>query len=198
LTYNGKDTHLGGTTKGGYSESVVVDENFALRVPENLDPAAAAPLLCAGITTYSPLRKYNVSAGKSIAVVGLGGLGHMGVKFARALGAHVVVLTTSPSKIDDALRLGAHEAVLSTDEAQMKARAGTLDFILDTVSADHNIPQLLSLLRPEGNLCMVGAPSKPLSIPVFALLGGSKGLVDWRHSRDPRDARLLWTAQHRF
>ena len=135
FTYNSPDKHLGGVTYGGYSESIVVDEQFVLRVPANLNLAGVAPLLCAGITTYSPMRHWGV-AGKKVGIVGLGGLGHMGVKFARAFGAHVVVFTTSPGKKDDALRLGAHEVVISRNADEMEKHAGSFDFILDTVSAD--------------------------------------------------------------
>ena len=139
LTYNFPDKHLGGVTYGGYSDSIVVDERFVLRVPANLDLAGAAPLLCAGITTYSPMRHWGVTKGKKVGVVGLGGLGHMGVKFAHALGAHVVVFTTSPSKKEDALRLGADEVVISRNADEMEKHAGSFDFILDAVSADHDI-----------------------------------------------------------
>src|SRR5579875_2067054 len=176
LTYNSPDKHLGGVTYGGYSESIVVDEHFVLRVPQHLDPAGAAPLLCAGITTYSPLKRAGISPGKKVGIVGLGGLGHMAVKFARAMGAHVVVLTSSPRKKEDALRLGAHEVVLLGDTAEMQKRAGSLDFILDTVSADHDINALLSLLRRDGNLTLVGAPGKPLAVSAFALLMGRRSL----------------------
>jgi uncharacterized zinc-type alcohol dehydrogenase-like protein len=176
FTYNSPDPHLGGVTYGGYSESIVVDQHFVLRVPEHLDPAGAAPLLCAGITTYSPLKRAGISPGKKVGIVGLGGLGHMAVKFARAMGAHVVVLTSSPRKKEDALRLGAQEVVLLGDAAEMQKRAGTLDFILDTVSADHDINALLSLLRRDGNLTLVGAPGKPLAVSAFALLMGRRSL----------------------
>src|SRR5918912_1312012 len=135
LTYNSPDVHLGGVTYGGYSDSIVVKEHFVLRVPSNLNLAGAAPLLCAGITTYSPMRHWGVTKSKNVGVVGLGGLGHMGVKFARALGAHVVAFTTSPGKREDALRLGGHEVVLSRDADQMKKHAFSFDFILDCVSA---------------------------------------------------------------
>jgi len=158
-------------TYGGYSNNYVVDENYALQVSAKVDLAATAPLLCAGITTYSPLRRFKVGPGKKIGVVGLGGLGHMGVKIARALGAHVVVLTTSPGKVADALRLGAHEAVLSTDKEAMKARNGSLDFILDTVSAPHDINQLLKLLRRDSTLCLVGLPEQPLPVQPFVVMG---------------------------
>ena len=170
LTYNFPDKHLGGVTYGGYSESIVVTERFVLRVPSNLDPAGAAPLLCAGITTYSPMRHWGVTKGKKVGVVGLGGLGHMAVKFAHALGAHTVVFTTSPSKKDDALRLGADEVVISRNADEMAKHAGSFDFILDAVAADHDINALINLLARDGNLTMVGAPDKPLPVAVFGLL----------------------------
>jgi uncharacterized zinc-type alcohol dehydrogenase-like protein len=170
LTYNFPDKHLGGVTYGGYSESIVVTERFVLRVPSNLDPAGAAPLLCAGITTYSPMRHWGVTKGKKVGVVGLGGLGHMAVKFAHALGAHTVVFTTSPSKKDDALRLGADEVVISRNADEMSKHAGSFDFILDAVAADHDINALINLLARDGNLTMVGAPDKPLPVAVFGLL----------------------------
>jgi uncharacterized zinc-type alcohol dehydrogenase-like protein len=176
FTYNSPDRHLGGVTFGGYSESIVVDEQFVLKVPDNLDPAGAAPLLCAGITTYSPLRHWGVKEGMKVGVVGLGGLGHMGVKFARAFGAHVVVFTRSESKFEDAKRLGAHEVVNSRDADQMAAHMGTFDFILDTVSADHDINPYLQLLGMDGNLTLVGAPDKPLPVSSFALLFGRKSV----------------------
>src|SRR5208283_5277311 len=161
LTFNFPDKHLGGVTYGGYSESVIVDERFVLRVPSNLDLAGAAPLLCAGITTYSPMRHWGVTKGSKVGVVGLGGLGHMGVKFAHALGAHVVVFTTSPNKKQDALRLGADAAVVSRNPDEMQKHAESFDFILDTVSADHDINAYLNLLRRDGNLTIVGAPPSP-------------------------------------
>lgn len=176
LTYNFPDKHLGGVTYGGYSDSVVVNERFVLRVPESLNPAGAAPLLCAGITTYSPLRHWGVTKGKKVGVVGLGGLGHMGVKFAHALGAHTVVFTTSASKKDDALRLGADEVVLSRDANEMAKHAGSFDFILDAVSADHDINAYIQLLRRDGNITLVGAPEKPLQVAAFGLLFGRKSL----------------------
>ena len=175
-TYGGTDKHLGGGTLGGYSESIVVDARFVLRIPENLDPAAAAPLLCAGITTYSPLRHWGVTKGKKVGVVGLSGLGHMGVKFAHALGAHTVVFTTSESKKADALRLGADEVVISKNADELKKHNGSFDFILDTVSADHDINAYLNLLVRDGNLTLVGAPEKPLRVPAFALLMGRRSL----------------------
>ena len=176
LTYNDPDRHLGGVTYGGYAESIVVDEHFALRVPSNLNPAGVAPLLCAGITTYSPLHHWGVTKGKKAGVVGLGGLGHMGVKIAHALGAHVVVFTTSPEKIEDAQRLGADEVVVSRNTAEMEKHAGTFDFILDTVSAHHDINSYLSLLARDGNLTLVGAPPQPLNVAAFSLIGGRHSL----------------------
>jgi len=176
LTYNFPDTHLGGVTYGGYSDSIVVDQKFVLRVPNNLDLAGVAPLLCAGITTYSPMRHWGVTAGKKVGIVGLGGLGHMGVKFAHALGAHVVVFTTSPNKKEDALRLGADEVVVSRNSDEMEKHAGSFDFILDAVSADHDINAYMNLLRRDGNLTLVGAPNKPLAVSAFALIMGRRSL----------------------
>jgi uncharacterized zinc-type alcohol dehydrogenase-like protein len=176
FTYNAPDKHLGGVTYGGYSDSIVVNERFALRIPSNLDLAGVAPLLCAGITTYSPMRHWCVTKGKKVGVVGLGGLGHMGVKFARALGAHTVVFTTSPGKKEDAQRLGADEVVISRNSDEMKKHAGSFDFILDTVSANHDINAYINLLRRDGNLTLVGAPDKPLSVFGFGLLMGRHSL----------------------
>jgi alcohol dehydrogenase (NADP+) len=176
LTYNFPDKHLGGITYGGYSDSIVVDQKFVLRVPSNLSLAGAAPLLCAGITTYSPLRHWGVTKGKKVGVVGLGGLGHMGVKFAHALGAHVVVFSTSPNKKDDALRLGADEVVISKNANEMEKHVGSFDFILDAVSADHDINAYINLLRRDGNLTLVGAPEKPLAVAAFGLLFGRRSI----------------------
>jgi uncharacterized zinc-type alcohol dehydrogenase-like protein len=176
LTYNFPDKHLGGVTYGGYSDSVVVDEHFVLRVPSNLSLAGAAPLLCAGITTYSPMHHWGVTKGKKVGVVGLGGLGHMGVKFAHALGAHVVVFTTSPGKKDDARRLGADEVVVSRNADEMAKHTGSFDFILDAVSANHDIDAYIGMLRRDGNLTMVGAPEKPLSVSAFGLIMGRRSL----------------------
>jgi alcohol dehydrogenase (NADP+) len=176
LTYNSPDKRSGGVTYGGYSESIVVDQKFVLKVPANLDLAGTAPLLCAGITTYSPMHHWGVTKGKKVGVVGLGGLGHMGVKFAHALGAHVVLFTTSPGKKDDAIRLGADEVVISRNADEMAKHAGSFDFILDCVSADHDINALLGMLRRDGNICLVGAPEKPLSVAAFNLLFGRKSL----------------------
>src|SRR5271156_527681 len=176
LTYNFPDKHLGGVTYGGYSDSVVVDERFVLHVPANLDLAGTAPLLCAGITTFSPMRHWGVTKDKKVGVVGLGGLGHMGVKFAHALGAHTVVFTTSPGKKDDALRLGADEVVVSRNGNAMQKHAGSFDFILDAVSADHDINAYIQLLRRDGNLVMVGAPEKPMPVSAFGLIFGRRSL----------------------
>jgi uncharacterized zinc-type alcohol dehydrogenase-like protein len=176
LTFNSPDKHLGGVTYGGYSESIVVDEHFVLRVPANLNLAGAAPLLCAGITTYSPMKRWGVGKGKKVGVVGLGGLGHMGVKLAHALEALVIVFTTSPNKKEDAVRLGADEIIVSRDADEMKKHAGSFDFILDTISADHNIDAYIQLLRRDANLTMVGAPEKPLSVSALGLLFGRRTL----------------------
>jgi len=170
FTYNAPDTHLGGVTHGGYSDSLVVDEAFALRVSDRLDPAGAAPLLCAGITTYSPLRHWDVRKGQKVGVVGLGGLGHMAVKLASAFGARVVVFTTSPGKAEDAVRLGAHDVVVSRNTAEMQKQLGSFDFILDTVSAVHDVNVYLDLLKRDGTLTLVGAPETPLPVGVFSLL----------------------------
>jgi len=170
LTYNFPDKHTGGVTYGGYSDSIVVTERFVLSVPSNLDLAGTAPLLCAGITTYSPMQHWGVTKGKNVGIVGLGGLGHMGVKFAHAFGAHVVVFTTSPGKKDDALRLGADEVVISRNADEMAKHAGSFDFILDAVAAEHDINAYVNLLRRDGNITMVGAPEKPLPVSVFGLI----------------------------
>ena len=176
MTFGSMDKHLNLPTYGGYSESIVVDEHFVLKVPQNLDLAAVAPLLCAGITTYSPLRHWKVGPEQKVGIVGLGGLGHMGVKFARAFGAHVVVFTTSAGKTEDALRLGAHEVVISRDAEAMAKHAGTFNFILDCVSAQHDINAYLDLLAVDGNITLVGAPDKPLPVASFALIMGRKSL----------------------
>lgn len=170
FTYNGEDKHLGGVTYGGYSQSVVVTEDFVLRVPKNLDLAATAPLLCAGITTYSPMRKFGVTKGQKVGVVGLGGLGHMAVKFAAAFGAEVVLFTTSPDKVADAKRLGAHQVVISRNADEMKKHSLSFDFILDAVSAKHDLNAYLELLKRDGTMVLVGAPEKPMEIVGFNLL----------------------------
>lgn len=177
FTYNSEDKNLNGITYGGYSESIVVDESFVLLVPSRLELAAAAPLLCAGITTYSPLRHWNVTKGQKVGIVGLGGLGHMGVKFARALGAHVFVFTTSPNKREDAMRLGAHEVVISKNIDEMNKHLNSFDFILDTVSADHDMNIYLELLKRDKTLCLVGAPENPQAIAAFGLIFKRRSLA---------------------
>jgi uncharacterized zinc-type alcohol dehydrogenase-like protein len=177
FTYNSPDKHSGGVTYGGYSDRIVVDEAFTLKVFAKANLAATAPLLCAGITTYSPLRHWKVGRGQKVGIVGLGGLGHMGVKFARAFGARVVLFTTSPSKVEDGKRLGAHEVVVSKDASQMKAHARSFDFILDCVSAQHDLNEYLQLLNLDGTLCLVGAPEKPLAVSAFNLLLPRKQLA---------------------
>jgi uncharacterized zinc-type alcohol dehydrogenase-like protein len=170
-TYNGQDRQTGAITYGGYSTAMTVDQDFVLRVPENLDPAGVAPLLCAGITTYSPLRQWGAGPGKKVGIVGLGGLGHMGVKLARAMGAHVVLFTTSESKVEDAKRLGAHEVVISRDPEQMAQHTNSFDFILNTVAAQHDLNPFLNLLRRDGTLTLVGAPEHDHPSPqVFNLI----------------------------
>jgi alcohol dehydrogenase (NADP+) len=176
FTYNSPDKHLGGITFGGYSERIVVDEAFGLQIPQHLNLAATAPLLCAGITTYSPLQHHNVSPGQKVGVVGLGGLGHMGVKLAKAMGAKVVVFTTSPNKVEDALRLGADEVVNSKNADEMKKHLNSFNFILDTVSAPHDINAYLLLLKLDGNLTQVGVPPEPLSLNVGSLIYGRRSL----------------------
>lgn len=168
-TYNSPEKETGEVTRGGYSDSVVVDADFVLRVPSNLDLAATAPLLCAGITTYSPLRHWNAGPGKKVGIVGLGGLGHMGVKLARAFGAHVVLFTTSPGKEADALRLGAHTVVVSKDKDAMRAHAASFDFILNTVSAPHDLNAYLALLKRDATMTLVGLPD-PTPVSAFNLV----------------------------
>jgi uncharacterized zinc-type alcohol dehydrogenase-like protein len=174
FTYNAPDKISGGMTYGGYSDNIVVDEAFVLQIPKNLDLAAAAPLLCAGITTYSPLRHNNVSKGQKVGIVGLGGLGHMGVKLAKAFGAHVVVFTTSSNKVKDAFRLGADEVVLSTNNDEMKKHLNSFHFILDTVAAQHDINAYLILLKRDGTLTQVGVPAEPLAVQVGSLIFGRR------------------------
>ena len=169
-TYNSKDKQ-GNLTWGGYGNHIVSDEAFVLSVPKNLDPAAAAPLLCAGITTYSPLKHWNAGPGKKVGIVGLGGLGHMGLKFSHAFGAHTVLFTTSASKIDDAKKLGADEVILTKEEGWAAKHAGSFDFILDCVSAEHDLNTYLSLLKRDGTLCLVGVPEKPAAVYAFSVLG---------------------------
>jgi len=177
-TYGGVEKDTGRPTFGGYAKSILVDQDFVLRIPAGLEPSKAAPLLCAGITTYSPLRHWNVGPGQKVGVVGLGGLGHMGVKLAHAMGADVTVFTTSPAKFDEARALGAADVALSTDAEQMKARAGAFHFILNTVSVAHNLDHYVRLLRRNGVMCLVGAPAEPHKGPsAWGLLGGRKSVA---------------------
>ena len=178
-TYNGPEQGTGNNTYGGYSNRIIVDEKFVLRIrhPEE-QLAAVAPLLCAGITTYSPLRKWEVGPGQTVGVVGLGGLGHMGVKLARALGANVVLFTTSPGKAADAIKLGAHEVVISTDRKAMAEQRNRFDFILNTVAAPHDLDPFLGMLKRDGSLVLVGAPSSPHPSPgVFNLIFKRRSLA---------------------
>jgi alcohol dehydrogenase (NADP+) len=214
--YGGTEPIIGGPTYGGYSNRIVVDQAYVLRIPAGMDLASAAPLLCAGITLYSPLRHWAAGPGKKVGIVGLGGLGHMGVKLAHAMGAHTVLFTTSASKVADGERLGASEVVLSTNADQMRKHASSFDLIIDTVAADHNLTPLFNLLKRDATLVQVGAPENPLSISVFPLLmkrrhfagsaiGGSRdaGNVELlrgeedqggrRNHSDPEDQRGLRT-----
>lgn len=173
LVFNAPDKHLGGHTYGGFSQNIIVDENYVLRIPETLDLASAAPILCAGITVYSPLKKWEVGPGKRVGIIGIGGLGHMAIKIAKAMGAHVVAFTTSKSKADDAMRLGADEVVISTDAEQMQKQS-KFDMILDTVSANHDVNAYLNLLKVDGSLVLVGLPAEPLKVNGFSLVSGRK------------------------
>ena len=177
LTYGWPDKISGGVTHGGYSGAITVAESFVLKMPENLDPAGAAPLLCAGVTTWSPLRHWKVGPNQKVGIVGLGGLGHMAVKFAHAFGAHVVLFTTSPGKIEDGKRLGADEVVISTDAEAMAAQAGSFDFILDCVSAPHDINGYIACLKFDATMVLVGAPDKPAEVIAFGLIMGRKTLA---------------------
>jgi uncharacterized zinc-type alcohol dehydrogenase-like protein len=191
-TYNDADKISGGVTYGGYSKRIVVDQHFVLAIPENLDPAAAAPLLCAGITTWSPLRHWGAGPGKKVGVVGLGGLGHMGVKFARAMGAHVVMFTTSPSKAEDAEKLGAHEVVISSDKAQMSAHRRSFDLIIDTVSAQHDLNDYVRLLTRDGVLVMLGIPEHaPPPLSVGQLIGARRSIAGSTIGGIPETAEML-------
>src|ERR671920_2457644 len=176
-TYNGTEKDEKTPTYGGYSTRIVIDEDYALRIPESLPPANVAPLLCAGITTYSPLRRFKVGEGSRVGVVGLGGLGHMGVKLAASMGANVTVFSTSPGKEADARGLGAHDFVVTRDPERLAALAGQYDFILDTVSAQHDPNLYLNLLRREGVLALVGAPEKPMEVAAFSLITNGRTLA---------------------
>jgi len=177
FTYNSEDKQLGGRTYGGYSQSIVVNEAFVLRIPASLDLAATAPLLCAGITTYSPLRHWKIGKGHKVGIVGLGGLGHMGLKLAHAMGSHVVLFTTSTHKVEDAKRLGAHEVVHTKDASQLEKHANSFDLIMDTVSADHDLNIYLNLLKRDATIVLVGAPEKPVPVAAFSLLPNRRRLA---------------------
>ncbi|GEL11079.1 uncharacterized zinc-type alcohol dehydrogenase-like protein [Flavobacterium glycines] len=177
FSFNSPDKYLGGVTYGGFAETYVCEDKYVLHVPENLDLAAAAPLLCAGITVYSPLRHWNAGPGKKVGVLGIGGLGHLAIKIAKAMGAEVTVFTTSQSKVEDAKRLGAHNAVLSTDPDQMSQYTGKLNFIIDTVSAKHDINSYLNLLKHDGALVLVGLPPEQLEIGAFNVVMGRKSFA---------------------
>ncbi|WP_407075068.1 NAD(P)-dependent alcohol dehydrogenase [Pantoea sp. Morm] len=174
LSFNTPDKHLGGMTYGGFSQTYVCRESYTLKMPDNLDLAAAAPLLCAGITVYSPLKHWQAGAGKVVGILGIGGLGHVAIKIAKAMGAHVVVFTTSQAKVEDANRLGAHEAVLSSDAQQMAKFAGKLDLILDTISAKHDVNAYLKLLKIDGSVVLVGLPPDPIEISSFNVVKGRR------------------------
>jgi alcohol dehydrogenase (NADP+) len=196
-TYGGYERETNHPTYGGYSNNYVVDQRFALRVPSALDPAAAAPLLCAGITTYSPLRHWGIGPDHTLGVVGLGGLGHMALKFGHALGARVVMFTTSESKADDARRLGADDVVLSTDRAQMHRHRGDIDFVLDTVSAAHDIDSILGTVKRDGTLCLLGMPEKPMSVRAMGLAAGRKRLAGSAIGGMPETQEMLdFCAEH--
>jgi alcohol dehydrogenase (NADP+) len=176
-TYNGTEMDRKTPTYGGYSTHIVVTERFVLKIPASIELAAAAPLLCAGITTYSPLRQWNCKKGDRVGVVGLGGLGHVAVKLAAAMGAEVTMLSTSAAKQADAARLGARAFALTTDRAQMKGLAGGFDLVIDTVSAQHDYGTYLRLLRPYGAMVVVGIPPKPVEVGAFSLISGNKRLA---------------------
>jgi uncharacterized zinc-type alcohol dehydrogenase-like protein len=196
-TYNGLEQDKKTPTYGGYSDTIVVHEDFVLNIPEKLDLAATAPLLCAGITTYSPLRHWNVGKGHKLAVLGLGGLGHMGVKFGVAFGAEVTVLSSSPKKEEDAKKLGAHKFVVTSDPEQLASVSGYFDFILDTVSAEHDYNQYLHLLKTDGVHICVGAPPTPSSIIAFSLIPGRKSLAGSMIGGLPETQEMLdFCAEH--
>ena len=199
FTYNSPDRHMPGKmTYGGYSKSLVVAERFVLRLPARANLAATAPLLCAGITTYSPLRHWGAAKGKNVGIVGLGGLGHMGVKLSHALGAHTVLFTSTPGKVEDGKRLGADEVVISRDENAMKKHRGSLDFILNTVAAPHNLDAFTDLLRLDGTLCLVGAPATPHPSPaIWNLLMKRRSIAGSAIGGIPQTQEMLdFCAQH--
>ena len=195
-TYNAKDKN-GNLTFGGYGNHIVLDEAFALHVPSNLDPAAAAPLLCAGITTYSPLKHWGAGPGKKIGIVGLGGLGHMALKFSHAFGAHTVQFTTSANKIEDAKKLGADEVVLTKEANWHAPHAGTFDFILDCVSAPHDITPYLALLKRDSTYCTVGIPDSPMAVAAFSVAIGRKSVAGSAIGGIPQTQEMLdFCGQH--
>ncbi len=197
-TYNGPEQGTGANTYGGYSDKIVVDEDFVLRIPEGMDPAAAAPLLCAGITTFSPMRRWRVSAGQRVGVVGLGGLGHMAIQIANAMGAKVTLFTTSPGKLEDAKKLGATDVVISKDPDAMAKEANTFDFIIDTVAAPHDLDPYLNMLKRDGVMCLVGAPATPHPSPgVFNLIMKRRQLVGSLIGGIPETQEMLdFCAEH--
>nr|WP_052172324.1 NAD(P)-dependent alcohol dehydrogenase [Xanthomonas maliensis] len=196
LTFDGRDRVDGSRTRGGYSEFYVCDAHFVYPLPEGLDPAAAAPLLCAGITVFSPLQHYGIGPGHTVGVVGIGGLGHLGIKFARAMGAHVVAFTTSPNKVAEAERLGAHEVVLSTDEAQMQAQAFRCDFILDTAPHSYPMNSILMALNLDGTLCSLGLPDQLDFRPVLLAMGRRKITSSGTGGTADTHAMLAFCQQH--
>ncbi len=197
FTYNGTEMDQTTMTFGGYSKHYVVDEAYALKVDPEQPLDGVAPLLCAGITTYSPLKRFGIGPGKKVAIAGLGGLGHMGVKLAVAMGADVTVLSTSPSKEADALRLGAHHFLNTKDDEARTAAAGTFDFILDTISADHDVNQYLALLAVNGLMTIVGIPTNPLSVHAFSVIGGNKALAGSSIGGIPETQEMLdYCAEH--
>lgn len=196
-TYNAPDRHTGGVTYGGYSNQIVVDEDFVLRVSDKLPLAGVAPLLCAGITTYSPLRHWGVGNGHKVAVVGLGGLGHMAVKLAASFGAEVTMLSTSPSKEKDAKHLGAHHFALTKDPQQVAALAGKFNFIIDTVSAEHDYNTYLAMMDTDGVMICVGAPPTPSQLMAFSLIGGRRSLAGSLIGGLPETQEMLdYCAEH--
>jgi uncharacterized zinc-type alcohol dehydrogenase-like protein len=198
-TYNGVDPVIGGPTFGGYSDRIVVPQHFVLNIPDGMDLAAAAPLLCAGITTYSPLRHWKAGPGKKVGIVGLGGLGHMGLKIAHAMGAHTVLFTTSTNKIEDAKKLGADEVIISKDAEAMGRHASTFDFILDTVAADHPIDSYLNLLKLDGTLTQVGAPEHPLAVSAFSVIWRRRNFAGSLIGGIPETQEMLdFCAQHKL
>ena len=199
FTYNSTEMDRKTPTQGGYSSQIVVADRYALKIPKGLDPAGAAPLLCAGITTYSPLRQFAVKPNDRVAVVGLGGLGHIAVKLAASMGAKVTVLSTSSKKEADARRLGAHEFEVTADEKTFEKLKGRLDVIIDAVSAPHDFDKYLGLLRPQGTMVLVGLPPEPTPVGAFALVGGNKRLAGSMIGGIPETQEMLdYCAEHKI